>query len=234
MMPYSIIQPTGMRGEVTELDLMKAERDDKAFADNWRDAEIKKLQHEIKKLQHDGLTAHHAQLSGPAWLALRHAKFLRPDGAPHSQLMSYPTAQDRAALDPQVGMAHIARSLVPTGSEGAPPGPVTAPPTPLTSDQLQPCSVVNTVARKKTSAKVAKKAATKRVAAKAIKPREMPPKSRSRKVAKPALLAGGNPQIAKADGEAPAQNYIAAMPGWKRDVERRRDALRFSSLVPRL
>ena len=38
MMPYSIIQPTGMRGEVTELDLMNAERDDKAFADNWRDA----------------------------------------------------------------------------------------------------------------------------------------------------------------------------------------------------
>ena len=35
MMPYSIIQPTGMRGEVTELDLMRAERDDKAFADNW-------------------------------------------------------------------------------------------------------------------------------------------------------------------------------------------------------
>ena len=36
--------------------------------------------------------------------------------------------------------------------------------------------------------------------------------------AKPALLAGGNPQIAKADGDAPVQAYIAAMPGWKRDV----------------
>ena len=42
---------------------------------------------------------------------------------------------------------------------------------------------------------------------------------------KPALLSGGNPQIAKADGDAPVQAYIAAMPGWKRDVGRRLDAL---------
>ena len=42
---------------------------------------------------------------------------------------------------------------------------------------------------------------------------------------KPVLLAGGNPQIAKADGDAPVQAYIAAMPGWKRDVGRRLDAL---------
>ncbi|HUM12092.1 MAG TPA: DUF1801 domain-containing protein [Myxococcaceae bacterium] len=42
---------------------------------------------------------------------------------------------------------------------------------------------------------------------------------------KPALLAGGNPQIAKADGDAPVQAYIAAMPGWKRDLGRRLDAL---------
>jgi hypothetical protein len=39
------------------------------------------------------------------------------------------------------------------------------------------------------------------------------------------LLAGGNPQIAKAEGDAPVQAYIAAMPGWKRDVGRRLDAL---------
>jgi hypothetical protein len=176
MMPYSIIQPRGMRGEVTELDLMKAERDDKAFADNWRDAEIKKLRADysrpaqvVEPWQHDGLTAHHAQLSGLPWLALRHAKFLRPDAAPHSQLMSYPTAQERAALDPLMGMAHhalahppleritplIARSLVPKGSEGALPGPVTAPPTPLTSDQLQPYSGVNTMARKTSNAEAA-------------------------------------------------------------------------------
>lgn len=42
---------------------------------------------------------------------------------------------------------------------------------------------------------------------------------------KPVLLSGGNPQIAKADGDAPVQAYIAAMPGWKREVGRRLDAL---------
>jgi len=42
---------------------------------------------------------------------------------------------------------------------------------------------------------------------------------------KPVLLSGGNPQIAKADGDNPVQTYIAAMPGWKRDVGRRLDAL---------
>jgi hypothetical protein len=39
------------------------------------------------------------------------------------------------------------------------------------------------------------------------------------------LLSGGNPQIAKADGDAPVKAYIAAMPGWKRDVGKRLDAL---------
>src|SRR5262245_44607810 len=39
------------------------------------------------------------------------------------------------------------------------------------------------------------------------------------------LLTGGNPQIAKADGDAPVQAYIAAMPGWKSDVGRRLDAI---------
>jgi hypothetical protein len=41
----------------------------------------------------------------------------------------------------------------------------------------------------------------------------------------PKLLSGGNPQIAKGDGDAPVQAYIAAMPGWKSDVGRRLDAL---------
>ena len=77
----------------------------------------------------------------------------------------------------------------------------------------------------KKSAKVAKKAAAKRVDAKAAKPRKTAPKSQSRKVAKPTLLAGGNPQIAKADGDAPVQAYIAAMPGWKSGLGRRLDAL---------
>ena len=52
----------------------------------------------------------------------------------------------------------------------------------------------------------------------------MPDKGK-RSTAKPNLLAGGNPQIAKADGDTPVQAYIAAMPGWKRDLGRRLDAL---------
>lgn len=59
----------------------------------------------------------------------------------------------------------------------------------------------------KNSRKVTRTAATQRVAP------------------KPTLLSGGNPQIAKADGDAPVQSYIAAMPGWKREVGRRLDAL---------
>ncbi|MBI2803515.1 MAG: DUF1801 domain-containing protein [Planctomycetes bacterium] len=59
----------------------------------------------------------------------------------------------------------------------------------------------------KKSANSAKKAIAKRVAA------------------KPKLLSGGNPQIAKAYGDAPVQAFIAAMPGWKQDVGRRLDAL---------
>ena len=39
------------------------------------------------------------------------------------------------------------------------------------------------------------------------------------------LLSGGNPQIAKADGDAPVQAYIAAMPGWKRALGEELDAL---------
>ncbi len=72
----------------------------------------------------------------------------------------------------------------------------------------------------KTSKKSAK--AAKKVAA---KPRKTMPKSQSGKAAKPVLLSGGNPQIAKGEGDAPVQAYIAAMPGWKRDLGRRLDAL---------
>jgi hypothetical protein len=43
--------------------------------------------------------------------------------------------------------------------------------------------------------------------------------------AKPTLLAGGNPRIAKADGAPPVQHYITATPGWKREVGRHLDAL---------
>ena len=50
-------------------------------------------------------------------------------------------------------------------------------------------------------------------------------KPRRKSAKKPVLLAGGNPQIAKGDGEAPVRAYLAAMPGWKRSVGRRLDAL---------
>lgn len=49
--------------------------------------------------------------------------------------------------------------------------------------------------------------------------------------AKPTLLSGGNPQIAKGYGDAPVEAYIAAMPGWKSDVGRRLDAL-ITAVVP--
>ena len=42
---------------------------------------------------------------------------------------------------------------------------------------------------------------------------------------KPRILSGGNPQIAKADGDAPVEAYLAAIPGWKKGVARRLDAL---------
>ena len=47
------------------------------------------------------------------------------------------------------------------------------------------------------------------------------------------LLAGGNPQIAKADGDAPVQAYIAAMPGWKRGMAQRLDTL-VTQTLPRV
>lgn len=61
--------------------------------------------------------------------------------------------------------------------------------------------------------------------AKAKKPAK-PGATPGRTAAKPVkLLSGGNPQIAKADGDAAVQAFLAAMPGWKNDVGRRLDAL---------
>ena len=51
------------------------------------------------------------------------------------------------------------------------------------------------------------------------------PRRAVRKFAKPKLLSGGNPQIAKGDGEGPVRAYIDAMPDWKRRVGRKLDAL---------
>jgi hypothetical protein len=49
------------------------------------------------------------------------------------------------------------------------------------------------------------------------------PNSKSPKPVK--LLTGGNPQIAKGDGDAPVQAFISAMPGWKSAIGKRLDAL---------
>ncbi|HEY5957937.1 MAG TPA: DUF1801 domain-containing protein [Polyangiaceae bacterium] len=70
-----------------------------------------------------------------------------------------------------------------------------------------------------------KKSATKKPATK--KPATKKPATEIVKAvaAKPKLLAGDNPQIAKADGNAPVQAYIAAIPDWKRDIARRLDTL---------
>jgi len=85
----------------------------------------------------------------------------------------------------------------------------------------------------KKSAKVTKKPQTKPTTARTSKPRKAATKSSSRKPTKPKLLSGGNPQIAKAYGNAPVQNYIAAMPGWKSDMGRRLDAI-IEQAVPRV
>lgn len=90
---------------------------------------------------------------------------------------------------------------------------------PATSDcKIRP---INTMAAQ-TSKKPAKDAT------KVAKPRKTAARSSASKSVKSAevkLLSGGNPQIAKAYGDAPVQAYIAAMPGWKSGVGRRLDAL---------
>jgi hypothetical protein len=75
-------------------------------------------------------------------------------------------------------------------------------------------------------AQAARKPAPRRRAAKTARPRKAAAKSPAGSSAgEVALLSGGNPQIAKGYGDAPVQAYLAAMPGWKRDVGRRLDAL---------
>jgi len=57
------------------------------------------------------------------------------------------------------------------------------------------------------------------------------PKKPARKFPSPRLLSGGNPQIAKGYGDAPVKAYLAALPGWKRAVCRRLDAI-ITRVVP--
>lgn len=83
-----------------------------------------------------------------------------------------------------------------------------------------------TSAKRKAKAKINSKAKIKTESR--MTPKKTATKKRivtKRTTAKVKLLAGGNPQIAKADGDAPVQAYIAAMPGWKSDLGRRLDAL---------
>jgi len=77
-----------------------------------------------------------------------------------------------------------------------------------------------------------KKTAKRKTAGKAKAPKAKAAKSSARKPAKlkknkdgVVLLSGGNPQIAKGDGDAPVQAYIAALSGWKRDLCKRVDAV---------
>jgi hypothetical protein len=143
---------------------------------------------------------------------------------------------DRAPLNPVAQRSIVDGIWVGARPEGQPPV------------RGHPAAGVNTMAKKtsKKSAKVAKKTAVKRAVvkkAKPGKPGKAVAKSKSPRGTKlvpnaPAakskggaatkrvkLLSGGNPQIAKAYGDAPVQAYIAAMPGWKRDVGRRLDAI---------
>ena len=59
----------------------------------------------------------------------------------------------------------------------------------------------------------------------ATTPHAKPVRAQHADRAEPALLSGGNPQIPKADGDAPVQAYIAAMPGWKSALGRRLDEI---------
>ncbi|MFA6260958.1 MAG: DUF1801 domain-containing protein [Bacteroidia bacterium] len=73
-----------------------------------------------------------------------------------------------------------------------------------------------------------KNTASKAITIKATATKKVPAKPKSAKVV---LLSGGNPQIAKGEGDAPIQAYIDAMPGWKSIVGKQLDQL-ISNTVP--
>ncbi len=82
------------------------------------------------------------------------------------------------------------------------------------------------MAREKLTAATSGRHARKHGANKSSRARKEAPRTKPHKAAVAGkLLSGGNPQIAKGYGDAPVAAYIAAMPGWKRDVGRRLDAL---------
>lgn len=96
-------------------------------------------------------------------------------------------------------------------------GKPSKPPT-KAAKQAAAKAAAKTTAKKATAKKaVAKKTAATNEAASA--------KPRTAASDEPRLLSGGNPQIPKGYGDAPVQAYLAAMPGWKREIGRRLDAL---------
>ena len=101
----------------------------------------------------------------------------------------------------------------------APPGPVRVPgkAKPKAKGTSRASKPRKSATRSKSPSKAGAKAKPGASEAKPIKVRK------GEKVA--VLLSGGNPRIAKADGDAPVQAYIAGMPGWKRDLGKRLDAL---------
>ena len=103
----------------------------------------------------------------------------------------------------------------------------------VTQAAVKPAEARKSVAKQPATRKAATKqaAAKKRSSAKAaagkaaIGTLAKPARAGSAAGKAPVLLSGGNPQIAKGEGDAPVQAYIAAMPGWKRAVGQRLDAL---------
>jgi hypothetical protein len=95
----------------------------------------------------------------------------------------------------------------------------------VTNQELRMPSKTKPQAAKRPSRVVKRKPAAAKPAARKGGRSTVTTSKRSGVTRKPQLLSGGNPQIAKADGDAPVRAFIAAMPGWKRDVGRRLDAL---------
>jgi hypothetical protein len=79
-------------------------------------------------------------------------------------------------------------------------------------------------AASKTASKTASKKTAPTTVARSAK-RSTAAKRPGKAAKKPVLLAGGNPQIPKGEGDAPVQAYIDAVPEWKQDIVRELDAL---------
>lgn len=135
-------------------------------------------------------------------------------------------ASSKPETKPPARKAAAAKSLPPK-AKAPTKAPATAPtPTKKTAALAKPAPAAtrSVAAPARKPAAVAKKAAA---PAKRTAPAKKPPSATPAKpAAKPGLLSGDNPQIAKADGDAPVQAYIAAIPDdWRRTLCARLDAL---------